>query len=460
MFARATLAQKDGARKLMVQLTPTPNGAQALAFLAQILRDHGGLDEAALLLKRSTTLKDNAPATALAYLHILELAQTYPAALEAALKLVKNLSALQLGPLQGQPKADVMRILAGVADRGGFDGLMGYYNAAQPSLQEGTVHEFVPRPPPSATQAGRPDPASAQALSWLGGGGLDVVAALMAAVKILYITGDLHAAAELTNKVVGPMVAGLPADVPLHKTLIRNEAAYYACAAQLMTSAPPPPYNADAAAKPIYLVGDSHVMPAAWRHVTLRGEKRLLVPALVTGCKAWHLRPEGSFYPKKQFDSIVASLPKGAKVMALLGEIDCREALTSAVERLKYESLEEAAAATAAVYVQALRDVARKKSAEMLVHPVPPVLDATRQVVLAFNAAIAADIAKLGPAQQQQGEAAGAATGGVVRWLDFEGRLLQSKGDGGSGLADGLEFDGVHMSPKYLSVLDAALATL
>jgi hypothetical protein len=41
-------------------------------------------------------------------------------------------------------------------------------------------------------------------------------------------------------------------------------------------------------------------LPGAWREVSLRGEQRLLWPLLVTGCKVWHLRADGSFYTRAQ----------------------------------------------------------------------------------------------------------------------------------------------------------------
>lgn len=103
--------------------------------------------------------------------------------------------------------------------------------------------------------------------------------------------------------------------------------------------------------------------------------------------------------------------------------------------------------------------MARKKEAEVLVHPVPPVLDASRAAVRTFNAAVAAEIAKLGP-QQQQAEGSACSPGGVVRWLDVEGQLLQGKRGEGETLAEGLEFDGIHLAPEYVSLLDAALAKL
>jgi len=44
------------------------------------------------------------------------------------------------------------------------------------------------------------------------------------------------------------------------------------------------------------------------------GQKILVVPLLVTGCKIWHLRPEGSFYPKSAWRTAVDALPAGSQV--------------------------------------------------------------------------------------------------------------------------------------------------
>jgi hypothetical protein len=48
--------------------------------------------------------------------------------------------------------------------------------------------------------------------------------------------------------------------------------------------------------------------------MTLRGEEVLVVPKLITGCKIWHLRREGSFYPKTSWCNTMASLPAGSEV--------------------------------------------------------------------------------------------------------------------------------------------------
>lgn len=61
-------------------------------------------------------------------------------------------------------------------------------------------------------------------------------------------------------------------------------------------------------------------LPAgAWRSVQVRGERRLLVPLLLTGCKLWHLRKEGIFYPKLAWQTATSALPDAAQVLFLTG---------------------------------------------------------------------------------------------------------------------------------------------
>ncbi|CAN0519786.1 unnamed protein product, partial [Ectocarpus sp. 12 AP-2014] len=55
----------------------------------------------------------------------------------------------------------------------------------------------------------------------------------------------------------------------------------------------------------VYVCGDSHTLTPAWHEVTVGGKRRVLRPALVTGLKHWHLRPESDFYPKRNFERCV-----------------------------------------------------------------------------------------------------------------------------------------------------------
>ena len=58
------------------------------------------------------------------------------------------------------------------------------------------------------------------------------------------------------------------------------------------------------------------------------GQRVLVVPQLVTGCKIWHLRPEGSFYPKRAWRAAVDALPDGSKVPLLLCHLSCARAMS------------------------------------------------------------------------------------------------------------------------------------
>jgi hypothetical protein len=129
----------------------------------------------------------------------------------------------------------------------------------------------------------------------------------------------------------------------LHRTTIRNEQAYYACIAQLLTiDAPPLRVLPPSSERDVYVCGDSHTLATAWREISLPsadGEARrvLLRPALVTGLKHWHLRKESTFYPTINFWRVLATIPPRSRVIFLFGEIDCREGILSAVEKCKYE---------------------------------------------------------------------------------------------------------------------------
>jgi hypothetical protein len=88
---------------------------------------------------------------------------------------------------------------------------------------------------------------------------LDQLALCFTAVKILFVQGLLAAAGEL----VALLEPGRRTLADLHLTLIRNENAYYCCAAMLMASLP----RELPALAPLYVLGDSHSLSPAWRTV-------------------------------------------------------------------------------------------------------------------------------------------------------------------------------------------------
>jgi len=261
---------------------------------------------------------------------------------------------------------------------------------------------------------------------------LDLLAMLCTLVKILYVVGALDLIPPLVE-LIEPAREGRE----LHLTTIRNEHAYYCCIAQLMLFHTMPLINYN----PIYVAGDSHSMSPAWKTITVKGEKRLLYPKLVTGLKLWHLRPESKFFPKANFYNAISTIPKGAEVIFLFGEIDCREGLLKAVEKCKYKDLEEAMLFTIEIYIKILTEIIDKYSFKIYIHPVIPVLNETRNVVKLFNKQLQTKISLMPKFQ----------------WLNFFDDLLVNDM---SRLNPEYELDGTHMHPKYVSLIERSLNEL
>eukprot|EP01032_Pedospumella_encystans_P026298 gene26298-29707_t len=205
-----------------------------------------------------------------------------------------------------------------------------------------------------------------------------------------------------------------------------------------------------AAQLPIYVLGDSHSVSPAWSVLSVRGEARLLVPRLATGVKHWHLRAESDFYPRAHFQNMVASIPPGSEVILNIGEIDCREGILLAVERDYYATFDEAVQQTLNVFLPVLRDLVAVHKLRVYVHPIPPVLDVTRAIVIRYNAFYKRAVAGL------KG----------VQWLDFFDELVDTVQS-----ADALEapkvtlkpefaLDGTHLNPSYLRLLETSLKKL
>lgn len=69
----------------------------------------------------------------------------------------------------------------------------------------------------------------------------------------------------------------------------------------------------------------------------------------------------------------------------MFGEIDCREGLLLAVDKLKYADISEAMHVLADLYLEVLLDTVARFDLQIFVHPVPPVLKETRHIVMPFN---------------------------------------------------------------------------
>ena len=145
---------------------------------------------------------------------------------------------------------------------------------------------------------------------------------------------------------------------------------------------------------------------------------------------------------KKAARPLAATVPPGATVLFVLGEIDCREGILVAVEKLRYADVTEGIRKTAKIFVDTAAALcAEKKYARGLVHPVPPVLDETRGMVTQYNA-ILKDLVDANE---------------FLTYLDFFDDFLDK-----DKLKPEYALDGTHLHPRYLDdllapALDAVL---
>ena len=82
-------------------------------------------------------------------------------------------------------------------------------------------------------------------------------------------------------------------------------------------------------------------------------------------------------------------VPRGASVVALFGEIDCREGLLLCVERGKYPDVKAGAEATVALYVQVLLKLAADRDLTIYVHPARSVARRSPGACVALTARVA-----------------------------------------------------------------------
>jgi tetratricopeptide (TPR) repeat protein len=419
--------------------------ASALAFVASALKDAGAVAPAATVLQRAYSASPS-PGLALALAHAREACLDTAAALDALRTWFHHAATAS----ESSPHAAWLAACTHIV--GGSPTSL----PALPTSPGSARYEWL------FTDAGFADPAAipspgasppATAGDMAPAETLDALACAFTSVKLLFCGGALGRAAVL-SAVTAAWVEATPGGNALHESPIRNEAAYGSCIHLLLNQHLPGVPPSQPEEQPLFVLGDSHILPCAWRAVTFRGKPRLLVPCLVTGVKAFHLRPSSCFYPKRQWERACSRLPSGCDVIVMVGEIDCREGMLRAIEKGCAPNLPAAARGVAQLLVDALVKhlmMGRSRCGSVLVHPVAPVLDVTRPMVTAFNAALGAAMSRA-----RLKHPAVTWLGGDETGREFTGRLLTPDG---AALKPQYVLDGTHLHPGYVAdVLQDALS--
>lgn len=484
----ATVVSAFGVATLMQELHGAATSAAALAFLGQTLKDNGAVREALDLYSRAAAARrevdpDKVANLFLNLIHLTEIVFEFNNALSWMQTFCKeNLKVC----VNGSPVvASFYDVIKGIKDVHCADLKSGTFKDAPaytPPIaiaDAGYCQVKIPGAPQEATDA-----VGAVTSTPYSSEEENVLALMFTMVKILFVSGALQVIPALI-KIIEP----LRAKRDLHLSKIRNEHAYYSCVAQLMPLVPFPVSTSSSSSSsstsssssplsspvqedgvepvPIYVCGDSHCLSPAWQSVIdEKGQRRLLKPLLVTGLKCWYLRPECKFYPKRQFEEALRHIPEKSTVVFIFGEIDCREGILLAVEKCKYESIEQGIDKAVSVYVETLKKIAKARNLNVYVHPVNPVLDVTRTMVLKFNAALHAIVTtapRPAPAvakSEDGGKANGTANAAptsitTLKWLPVADALLLPDGTGFD--KDKYGLDGTHMSPKYVHLWEKRL---
>jgi len=370
----ATLQHKEAFKFFREQLDVAEKPEQFYSFVASGVKEFGAVQVSVDLYRACLEYKKNLPSYVLNLVHDLEVLNQY----DEAFRILKEHLYVQrnayVGPVHIAAIWNIIRHIDVLSDH-----QIWKPKESRPSAS--TAHAKPLPEVPGTVDMSKP----------YGQQDLDLLATIFTLVKVAYITGVLDILPDIC-KLTNTACEGRD----IHDTTIKNENAYFSCITGLMS------YHASTIEHPpsaslsrLYVAGDSHSMAPAWHLMQLRGKAHLVQPLLVTGLKIWHLRPESRFFPKNNFYNVVPRAPKGSSIVFLFGEIDCREGFLVSVQKCRYKDLDEAAQVTIDIYMDVLKSLIEQYDYEIFIHPIVPVLDATRHVVIPFMKLLVETIARL-----------------------------------------------------------------
>lgn len=368
--ARECLAQAilaTGTYKFIESLGPVTEASrigigQALSFIAGIVKESGGVLEGIEMYKRALECEPANPGYALSLAHAIELTYDYEGAFSIIKTFLRTNPNLSIGSII--TAAEIMRYIEPV------NCCVHYVRSESPVL----THWCAPGG--KAMNGTETDDLSTDArpLAPYSRSELDLCALVCTLCKIMYVVGQLEVLPELVR-----LVELARRGRELHQTAIRNEMAYCGCVGRLLPYHHGPPTQPTGS--PLYFAGDSHALPPAWQTIVWNEESHMIVPRLVTGLKLWHLRPESKFFPKHNFWNTMRTIPDNADVIFAFGEIDCREGIPKAVDKCRYDTVDEACQVLVDIYLNTLDVLRKERKFNIFIHPIVPVLDVTRHVV-------------------------------------------------------------------------------
>ena len=412
----ARIAEPGGIERLAELLPPTaPAAAPTLAYLAAVTKDHSHLSASVLLIRQALALCPGSASFMRMHMHMLELQLNHRGALLVLLRFCET------NPQRRVRQLTCARFAAGLSAamldstyeaNPARDSIAGHTASnAEAQAARGESHSDVHR---LDDETGMEE--------------VELLSAFLTAVRLLF---TMRAIAPLSRllRLVEPVRDGMDPEL-LSLPAVHSENAFLIYITTLLPTIPSV-LNPDLPV--LHVVGDSHCLSPAWRTISVGGEPHLVVPRLITGLKVWHLRSSSTFYTKAHFDASLQQVPDGSLLVFLLGFIDCREGLPTALEHGVYQTLEEGVDVLVQTYVDTLGSLCLRRGVRIFVHPVPPVIEEMQEIVALFNCKLRAQVM---------------ATSGLM-WLAMFDHLTLVPKD--------LQLDGLHLHPQYLPQLEQGI---
>ena len=401
--------QNGGYNALISQMQDAKSDPTAVMYIASIAREYGALSTCKDLLKQAFALAPNSIDIALLLTHVFENLCSFDEELKFAMEFLNGQQDRQeVRRVNLSPIPEVLKLLL--------------------SQDMNDLKSFI---------TSKLDSTKDVELTVLKGNMADIELQLLAlyftVVKACFVLGHLDCI-SLFLKLLDPL---FNANNNLHKTLIKNEQAYYSCVSRIYRTCPP--LEIDKNNKNfVYAVGESHVLPLAWRNLKINDIDYVIHPILVTGIKIWHLRKESKFYTSSNFENALRLIPNGSTCFFLLGEIDCREGIQHSIEKCCYDTVEQCVKSLADIYTQKLLHLQKSKKFKIYVHPVVPSLKETVDNVRLLNECLKNNLRKLPR----------------LTWLDFVDDLIA---EDGCSLKEEFYFDSIHLHPNYLRLIQQSM---
>ena len=195
-----------------------------------------------------------------------------------------------------------------------------------------------------------------------------ICGALLIVVRCLFVVGCLDRVVELCARLNGLVSP----DLALEHTMAREDVLMHRVIIQAMQHIPR--YDTmlpHGVRYPLYMIGDSHVIPAAWQTLTFHEKEWIVVPGLIPRLAISDLITFVGV--RRLFDSMINVLQFKSTVIFSLGDIDCKGPMMESVNDGVAASLDDAARNVAGIVLDMVARLIKQKQCTVYLQYPPPI---------------------------------------------------------------------------------------